>query len=184
MQKVFGNCCINFTIYGGLLQDLSQLNTEGCDEFLIIPDSEATNEPEIKKAHIKSPRKMGPPTPSRPAKLCKKVPTWFEKTASQLQTIAEMSCMDHEDQHDKFGKLIAAQLREMPPRSVIILQDRIQSIITSERLRLLDLTLSPNTPDATLSRPQSTSSYDSGVQEDVQQNVGELILPLNFLKDL
>lgn len=169
-------------IFYGLLQDLSKLvNTEGCDESIINPysvDSEVmpTDEPQIKQPQKRSPRKMEPPTPSRPAKLSKKAPTRFEKTVSQLKAIAEMSCIDHEDQHEKFGKFIAAQLREMPPRSVIILQEQIQSLITREKLRLIDGTLSSSTSDASFSRPESacgSNSYYSSVQEEIVLEIGE-----------
>ena len=39
-----------------------------------------------------------------------------------------------EDEYDNFGKHIVSQLRLLPTRNAIILQEKIQSLITHERL--------------------------------------------------
>ncbi|KAG8289880.1 hypothetical protein J6590_095447 [Homalodisca vitripennis] len=124
--------------------DLSQLveNSEeqgepvSLDEPTIMP---GTNN------RKRSPAKMLPPAPPpRSAKCSKKNSTKFQKSVSQLQKIAEFISVHLEDEHDKFAHCVAAQLRKMPPRSVILLQEKIQGLITAERLRLLDSVYPPS----------------------------------------
>jgi hypothetical protein len=42
-----------------------------------------------------------------------------------------------EDRFDRFGKHVAGQLRDLPLRSLVVLQEKIQSLITNERLRCI-----------------------------------------------
>lgn len=93
------------------------------------------------KAAKWSPEKMLPP--SRHLKQIKttsgskKPQTRFEKSVDKLQDIAKLA-VENEDQFDKYGKNIASQLREMPLRSFISLQSKINTLITTERLLCLD----------------------------------------------
>lgn len=120
----------------------------------------------VTKNRKRSPAKMQPPAPPRASKYSKKSQTRFEKSVSQLQKIAELSTADSEDQHDKFGKFVAAQLRDMPLRSVIILQEKIQGLITTERLRLLDTIASPRTTSSLSSMPWSSPSVSDASNQD------------------
>ena len=43
-----------------------------------------------------------------------------------------------EDQCDRFGKHVAGQLRELPLRSFVVLQEEIQSLITNGRLHCMN----------------------------------------------
>jgi hypothetical protein len=43
-----------------------------------------------------------------------------------------------EDQYDRFGKQVAGQLGELPLRSFVVLQEKIQSLLTNERLHCLN----------------------------------------------
>lgn len=63
-----------------------------------------------------------------------------ESAISKLQDLSKNRHL--EDQYDTFGKHVAGQLRELPLRSFVILQEKIQSLITNERLKCMN-TLSP-----------------------------------------
>ncbi|KAF5283136.1 hypothetical protein FQR65_LT14065 [Abscondita terminalis] len=76
----------------------------------------------------------------------------FLKIPIRLQGIAELACTGlkdttpGEDQYDAFSKHIASQLRELPMRSFLMLQQKFQELITQERLAQLNqvqLVLSP-----------------------------------------
>ncbi|KAG8250596.1 hypothetical protein J6590_098319 [Homalodisca vitripennis] len=154
------------------MSDLSQLveNSEeqgepvSLDEPTIMP---GTNN------RKRSPAKMLPPAPPhRSAKCSKKNSTKFEKSVSQLQKIAELTSVDLEDEHDKFAHFVAAQLRKMPPRSVILLQEKIQGLITAERLRLLD-SVSPPSSTSSLVIPWSSPSV-SGASSSIHDDEDSL----------
>ncbi|PNF22504.1 hypothetical protein B7P43_G14378 [Cryptotermes secundus] len=103
--------------------------------------------------------------------------TAFESAINKLQDIARVAA-ESEDEYETFAKHIANQLRTLPTRSFILLQGKIQNLITIERLNCLDsqaspqLTCSmgsPQTPPS-LTSPASTSveaasSYDSSNQQ-------------------
>ena len=81
-----------------------------------------------------------------PRKLMKKTSqnaTSKFRNVSKLQEIAELSkIVETKDQYTIFGDHIVSQLRELPIRSFIILQEKIQSLITRERLDVIDVTQS------------------------------------------
>jgi hypothetical protein len=54
-----------------------------------------------------------------------------ESAISKLQNLSQNWYL--EDQYDRFGKHVAGQLRELPLRSFIILQEKIQTLLTNER---------------------------------------------------
>jgi len=54
-----------------------------------------------------------------------------ESAISKLQNLSKNRYL--EDQYDRFGKHVAGQLRELPLRNVVVLQERIQSLLINER---------------------------------------------------
>jgi hypothetical protein len=89
---------------------------------------------------------MGPPRPVKTLKTncTTKYPSRFESAVNKLQSIAELASTGVndttpvEDQYDAFSKHIASQLRELPMTSFLILQQKIQELITQERLAQLN----------------------------------------------
>lgn len=69
-------------------------------------------------------------------------PSVIQSNINQLESIANLVA-PMEDEFDKYGKHIAAQLRAMPLRSVIVLQQQINNLITTERLNLIDSEVVP-----------------------------------------
>lgn len=56
-----------------------------------------------------------------------------------MQDIAEIAAGgEKEDQYDTFGRYVASQLRELPLREFISVQNKIQNLITAARLSCLD----------------------------------------------
>lgn len=103
--------------------------------------------------------------------------TAFESAINKLQDIARVAA-ESEDEYDTFAKHIANQLCMLPTRRFILLQDKIQNLITIERLNCLDSQASPQlmcsmgSPQTPLSltSPPSTSveaatSYNSSNQQ-------------------
>lgn len=80
---------------------------------------------------------MLPPQRTKLLKRHKQPTNRFENTITKLQQIAELATTDTEDQYDQFSKHIASQMRELPLRSFILLQSKIQTLITEERLATL-----------------------------------------------
>jgi HSP90 family molecular chaperone len=56
-----------------------------------------------------------------------------ESAISKLQNLSQNRYI--ENQYDRFGKHVAEQLRELPLRSSVVLQEKIQSLLTNERLQ-------------------------------------------------
>jgi len=76
------------------------------------------------------------------------------------QKIAEMATADTEDQYDQFGKHLASQLREVPLKSFIVLQSKIQNLITKERLaNLYENYNEPQSYSGAISHPNSASYH-------------------------
>jgi len=59
-----------------------------------------------------------------------------ESAISKLQNLSQNRYL--EDQYDRFGKHVAEQLRELPLRSFVVLQEKIQSLLTNERLHYMN----------------------------------------------
>ncbi|KAK7065982.1 hypothetical protein SK128_000841, partial [Halocaridina rubra] len=61
--------------------------------------------------------------------------TYINNVNESLTNLQDISTnQKQEDEHDYFGKHIASQLRLLPTRNAIILQEKIQSLVTNERL--------------------------------------------------
>lgn len=130
-----------------------------------------------KKRNMKN---MAPPT--HPTKVLKtgmttKHPSRFETAINKLQSIAELASSQPieivEDQYDKFAKHIASQLRELPMRSFVSIQNQFQQIITNERLRHLDMAAySPSTADLFTLHNAAHSSNANGLDILQQALVG------------
>lgn len=74
--------------------------------------------------------------------------------------------VDLDDEHEKYGRYIAAQLRSMPLRSVIILQNQINNLIAEERLNLID------SSSVTFEQYPSVSSLES-LLDNADQEVSQ-----------
>jgi HSP90 family molecular chaperone len=59
-----------------------------------------------------------------------------EPAISKLQNLSQNRYL--EDQYDRFGKHVARQLRELPLRSFGVLQEKIQSLLTNERVHCMN----------------------------------------------
>ena len=59
-----------------------------------------------------------------------------ESAISKLQNLSQNRYP--EDQYDRFGKNVAGQLRELPLRSFVVLQEKTQSLLTNERLHCMN----------------------------------------------
>jgi hypothetical protein len=59
-----------------------------------------------------------------------------ESALSKLQNLSQNRYLL--DQYDGFGKHVAGQLRELPLRSFVVLQEKIQSLLTNERLHCMN----------------------------------------------
>ena len=54
-----------------------------------------------------------------------------ESAISKLQNLSQKRYL--EDQYDRFGKHVARQLRELPLRSFVVLQEKIQRVLTNTK---------------------------------------------------
>lgn len=121
----------------------------------------------------RSPKKMAPPNNNyRAQKMSRtgKAPARLEATINKLHEVAQLASEEPEDQYDTFGKHIASQLRQLPIRSFILLQEKMQQLITAERLLCLDDNRSPqfsvnniNDTDRDTSTPISSSDSEAVV---------------------
>lgn len=70
----------------------------------------------------------------------KKKETRFEANINKLESIAKMTAaaVVEEDEHEKYARYIASQLRLLPERSVVILQNQIHNLIAQERLNSIE----------------------------------------------
>jgi hypothetical protein len=59
-----------------------------------------------------------------------------ESAISKLQNLSQNRYL--EGQYDRFGKHVARQLRELPLRSFVVLPEKIQSLLTNERLHCMN----------------------------------------------
>lgn len=67
-----------------------------------------------------------------------KKPTRFESAVDKLHSIAQLNADGTEDEYTNFGMHIASQMRKLPTKSFILLQSKIQNLITAERLASLN----------------------------------------------
>lgn len=112
----------------------------------------------------RSSSEMLPPQPAKFLKQLpchKQLPSRFEKTANKLQQMAELTTGDVEDQYDRFAKHLTSQFRELPLRSFILLQSKIQNLITEERIENLNLSIYPPQPQGVDMSLQNSTTYQN-----------------------
>ncbi|CAH1404498.1 unnamed protein product [Nezara viridula] len=109
-------------------------------------------------------------SPQPPMKKIKKESDSFEtlnQSVTKLHKFPVMrSCDVVEDEYYYFAMHIVSQLRTLPTRSFIILQERIQSLVTEERLKVLaspDQTGS-TTPSSFVHISSPSYNFQSGYQ--------------------
>jgi hypothetical protein len=83
--------------------------------------------PGQKRKNVSPERKPPPRNKQEPDRIVA-----IESALSKLQNLSQNRSL--EDQYDRFGKHVAGHLRELPLCSFVILQEKIQSLITNERL--------------------------------------------------
>ncbi|XP_046403076.1 uncharacterized protein LOC124168791 isoform X2 [Ischnura elegans] len=158
--------------------DLNQSeNSEQGVEEETDPDEPGIPENTPAKNNItKSSPIMKPPEP--PKKKLKKSVDVADKEISQaiqkLDEIANKTTVDKP--YDEFGKYVAAELRQLPTRAAIILQQEIQKCITNSKLQLLDSETAPEQFGRYLEYPQSVASSDEASSSSRQSHDGEDIL--------
>jgi hypothetical protein len=76
-----------------------------------------------------------------------------ESAISKLENLSQNRYL--EDQFDRFGKHVAGQLREIPLRSFVVLQEKMQRLLTNERLHCM------NTPSPLASHVSSVITSPS-----------------------
>ena len=81
-----------------------------------------------------------------------------QNTTSKSHEIAEVKSVQAEDQYSIFSHHIATQLRQLPIKNFVILQEKIQSLITEERLAAMAFDHLPQSPST---YPVSPSTYQS-----------------------
>lgn len=104
-------------------------------------------------------------TPSNKRSRVSKLST-VDSAIKKLQAIAEnkpsfsKTAKNEADEFELFGQHIAAQMRKLPARSFVILQEKFQSLITKERLKYM-------TAESPMSSgsPYSASSFVSDEEE-------------------
>lgn len=139
-------------------------DVEHSSEQVVFPQVETHTQPSQSTSTTptgskkRSPSQMLPP-PQRSKSFKRlssnKQSTRFENTVKKLQSIAELTTSDTEDQYDRFGNHIVSQLRELPLKSFILLQSKIQNLITEERLASLYATNSEPPSQSVISRQNS-----------------------------
>lgn len=112
------------------------------------------------KAATTETKRMYQTTPqSFPKKKKRKVDNTFEQAIDKLQTIAN-ECKDPEDnEFDIFCKSLAYQLKKMPLERALVCQEKLQSVMTTERLHQI-VSSAPSTSSAYITQ---TSSYSQSI---------------------
>jgi len=117
-------------------QDLEKCNDSDEDENVSVisekPIEQVTNLP-LASSYTESMASLPPP---KKKKKCNKSSN-LEQSVNKLHEIALMT-NETDDEYDRFGMHISAQLKQLPLRSFITLQEKIQSLITQERLKIID----------------------------------------------
>lgn len=116
-------------------QDLEKCKDEDEDENVSVISEktieQVTNLP-LASSYTESMASLPPPK----KKKCNKSSN-LEQSVNKLHEIALMT-NETDDEYDRFGMHISAQLKQLPLRSFITLQEKIQSLITQERLKIID----------------------------------------------
>ncbi|KAG8288853.1 hypothetical protein J6590_010972 [Homalodisca vitripennis] len=136
----------------------------------------------IIKAH--SSTAMGPP--EHPKKRYRKTPQPDPPSTDISQAIQKLDKISHnvteDKQYEQFGRYVAAELRQLPKREAILLQQEIQDCITRSKLSLLDneqefhdftFMQSPNV-DALTSTTTSSNEEEDVLQTAMINTFGKL----------
>lgn len=115
-------------------------NTESLNEQSSSSQKRVPNTPTIK-----------PPPPKR--FQAKQKPSAVHSALEEFNEI--VSKVNKQDAFDSFGQYVAAELRELPNRKAIILQQQMQNLITNAKLSCLQP--SPSTSSMSLSRSSLTN---------------------------
>lgn len=103
--------------------------------------------------------------------------TAVESSINKLQKISEL-CKEDDDEFDYFGKSIAVQLRKMPLARALVCQQKLQAVLTEERLFQLTSHLSSHNPSQRSSVDSLTMaaspSYSSEVSYSPNENTPDL----------
>lgn len=92
------------------------------------PEDSGSFSPPISQSKCKTPKRQ---------KKCN-----IHSAVMQLHETAKLVADVPQDEYDKFGAHVAVQVRELPLRNFLIVQSKIQQIITEERLACLNAHLS------------------------------------------
>lgn len=111
---------------------ISSANEENIDDESYSPDFKSK---ELFTTKLK--RKLSNSKPSTSAKISRTDPLSLENN-SKVTTSNEDSCQVSKDDCVLFSEYIASHLRQLPLRSFLSVQAKIQEIILAERLRCLD----------------------------------------------
>ncbi|CAH1953996.1 unnamed protein product [Acanthoscelides obtectus] len=147
-------------------------------------DEEPDTQP--KEQNIKPSEGMGPPKSKK--RVRKQADTEIGDAISQLNKIAEN--VSEGKPYDEFGKYVAAELRQLPQREAILLQQEIQNSITRVKLMCLGndnqlnnyyreplqvQTFSPLSSPSDPS-PASSATYEANVQNDKDSVYGNDVI--------
>ncbi|KAG8314055.1 hypothetical protein J6590_101372 [Homalodisca vitripennis] len=121
-----------------------------------------------------------------------------EQSIAKLQKIAEnrpkstASASKKQDEYDAFAQHMATQLRTLPLRSFIILQEQFQSLITKERLKTMNPPPSPimstgsSYDDSELQPYSQKSAIENGnneeESEDEEEDPRDIVVPEQTFK--
>lgn len=98
-------------------------------------------------------------TPHTLPKKKQKVNNSIEYAIDKLQNLSDQCKEAEEDEFDLFCKSLACQLKKMPLERALICQEKLQSVMTQERLHQITYTSSPQPSNSSVY--SATSSYYS-----------------------
>ena len=132
----------------------NQANKDAYSEGNPIQSDLGLSETTSQLAQDKETRTAPAIDPIEPTRKLKKrktqnITSRFENVVLKLHDIATTANCEAEDQYTVFGHHMASQLRQLPIRSFLIAQEKIQNIITQERLRATEITY--NSPSSSCS---------------------------------
>lgn len=155
-------------IFFYLLQDVTNQETAERETEETIPPESASTPQSFKQSEPSSISQA----PKRRKSLGNNIlsGSGVDKAIESLKEIVKQNENKPDDQYDAFGKHISAQLRELPLRSFIILQGKIQDLINHERLA--HLPFQQQMHQQVDSRPSTSNSHYSDIgQQRFQQQI-------------
>ncbi|CAH1981452.1 unnamed protein product [Acanthoscelides obtectus] len=163
----------NLDISENSSEEMPEESSESCRESA-QSDKDNCQEGRLKN---KSPTKMIPPaTSTKRAKrraAPEKSPSEISEAINHLDKIAQNAA--EEKPYDGFGKYVASELRQLPQRQAILLQQEIQNCIIQSKLssleHIVDSTPEPTNTAFSPSSNQSLASHSSNDDEDVLKQV-------------